>query len=149
MSTPNGRPRRPLVSVTGPAAPPVFCSSFLRLTEKPELCGDKAERVVQKTGRVNDAHGIFQGEFGAGPISSLSLRSSPQLHPNHSAIASNYAFISKLCLGTALIFARPRERETRARTGRSALPPSLPPRAAISTSRAVSFEIHKAAAFSL
>jgi hypothetical protein len=30
---------------------------------------------------------------------SLSL-SLPLLHPNHSAIASNYAFISKLCLGT-------------------------------------------------
>ena len=117
---------RPLVSVTGLAG----FLFFLSPTEKPagyELCGD---RIVQKTGRVNDAHGIFLPSDGGrirGGAPLLHLRSaSPQLHPNHSAIASNYAFISKLCLGTALIFGG-RERP-RARTGRSPLlhPAALP-----------------------
>ena len=113
MSTPNGRTggragERPLVSVTGPAG---FLFLPPRTDRKTQTRQSGAgERFVQKTGLVNDAHGIFQeGGWGPAPRSPslCSLcRSSPQLHPNHSAIASNYAFISELCLGTAPIFRR-------------------------------------------
>ena len=124
---------RPLVSVTGPAG---FLFLPPRTDRKTQTRQSGAgERFVQKTGLVNDAHGIFQ-EGGAPPRNlprSALCRSSPQLHPNHSAIASNYAFISELCLGTAPIFRRVGRPDHS--DGQFFLPALLfPPRLAISSS---------------
>ena len=145
MSTPNGRTggragERPLVSVTGPAG-------FLFLpprTDRKTQTRQSGAEVRAKNRTCKRRPRYSPGGRGPAPRSPSALcRSSPQLHPNHSAIASNYAFISELCLGTAPIFRRV-GRTTR--TASSCPPFSSRP---ASPSRAVSFEIHKAAAFSL
>ena len=104
MSTPNGRAgERPLVSVTGPAG-------FLFLpprTDRKTQTRQSGAEVRAKNRTCKRRPRYSPGGRGPAPRSPSALcRSSPQLHPNHSAIASNYAFISELCLGTAPIFRR-------------------------------------------
>ena len=70
---------------------------------------------MQKTGRVNDAHGIFQGEFGAGPISSLFLHSLYDLRPSYTQIIQQLLLIMPLSrnyvLAPLLSSAAERDRE--------------------------------------
>ena len=102
---------RPLVSVTGLAG----FLFFLSPTEKPagyELCGD---RIVQKTGRVNDAHGIFLpsdgGRIRGGPLSSIS----DLLRPSYTQIIQQLLLIMPLSrnyvLAPLLSSAAERDRE--------------------------------------
>ena len=96
MSTPNGRAsgrasERPLVSVTGPAG---FLFLPPRTDRKTQTRQSGAgERFVQKTGLVNDAHGIFQE--GGAPPRDLPLLSA-DLRPSYTQIIQQLLLIMPL-----------------------------------------------------
>ena len=100
MSTPNGRAggragERPLVSVTGPAG---FLFPPPRTDRKTQTRQNGAgERFVQKTGLVNDAHGIFQeGGRGPAPRSPPAPALSADLRPSYTQIIQQLLLIMPL-----------------------------------------------------
>ena len=99
---------------------------------------------MQKTGLVNDAHGIFQ-EGGAPPRDLPRL--SADLRPSYTQIIQQLLLIMPLSRNYVLAPLLSSAASVRPLGGTVLLARPSPPPA--SPSRAVSFEIHKAAAFSL
>ena len=128
---PSGRGRaseRPLVSVTGPAG---FLYLPPRTDRKTQTRQSGAgERFVQKTGLVNDAHGIFQ-EGGAPPRDLPRL--SADLRPSYTQIIQQLLLIMPLSRNYVLAPLLSSAASVRP-LGRPVLVRPSPPRLAISSS---------------